>query len=530
MRFITLLILLVILLPACDGATEVTPESRSELEAGQSASAGTTASDSPADPSPATIMEGDDVISLGELEAQLGLKAISQPWFGDLDGMVDRRVIRVLTVYSVPGYFLEGPQQKGIIYETFKQFAKELNEQKKTGNLKVHIIFIPVARDQLIDGLREGRGDIAAASLTITPERLELVDFSDPASKEISEILVTGPSAPAVSSLEDLAGQTVHVRVSSSYFDSLQALSKTLEDAGKPAIDIQPISELLEDEDVLEMVNAGLIPMTVVDNYQATAWAEAFDKLTVHADLVLRSGGRIGYAFRKDSPQLAASLNEFLKTHRQGTLFGNMMVNRYVRDFDFVENALHPDEYEKFQRIGSIFKKYGDQYGIDYLMVAAQGYQESRLDQSVRSSAGAIGVMQLLPSTASDPNVGITDIHLEADNIHAGIKYLSFIRNRYFDDPDMDALNQTLMSFASYNAGPARVNALRKKAASQGLNPNLWFNNVEVIAAQEIGRETVQYVANIFKYYTSYLLLAEQGQKREAEREREGLPALPEDA
>ncbi len=473
--------------------------------------------------SPGTVMAQESEINLPELEAQLGLKLLSEPWSGDLDGMIERRVIRVLTVYGVPRYFLEGPEQKGLVYETFREFEKLLNTREKTGNLKIHVIFIPVAWDQLIPGLLEGRGDIAAANLTITPERMAVVDFSEPASKPISEVLVTGPTAPPVQALQDLAGQTIHVRKSSSYFASLQALSTTFTDAGMPAIDIQPLSELLEDEDILEMVHAGLLPWTVVDNFQAEAWVDAFDQLTVRDDLVLRSGGYIGYAFRQDSPQLAASLNAFLETHRQGTLFGNTIVNRYVRDFDFVDNALHSDDYAKFERLSEVFKQYGDQYGIDYLMAAAQGYQESRLDQSMRSPSGAIGVMQLLPSTAADPNVGITEIEIEEKNIQAGIKYLDFIRNRYFNDAGMDKLNQTLMSFASYNAGPARVNGLRDTAAREGLDPNLWFNNVEVIAAREIGRETVQYVANIYKYYTTYLLATEQAMKREAERRREGL-------
>lgn len=513
MRLTLLVFLAAVFITACDSASRDVAEN--EDPAATLASSG--------ESSPTAIMAQDDEISLSDLEAQLGLKSLSEPWSGDLDGMIERRVIRVLTVYGVPGYYLEGPEQKGIVYETFKLYEKGLNEKEKTGNLKIYVIFIPVARDQLISGVQEGRGDIAVASLTITPERLELVDFSDPASKEIQEILVTGPTAPPIQTLDDLAGQTIHVRESSSYFDSLQALNKKLADAGKPAIDIQFISELLEDADVLEMVHAGLLPWAVVDNLQAEIWVTAFDQLTVRSDLVLRSGGHIGYAFRKDSPQLAASLNAFLKANRQGTLFGNMMINRYIKDIDVVENALNPDEYQKFQRINKVFKQYGDQYGIDYLMVTAQGYQESRLDQSVRSASGAVGVMQLLPSTATDPNVGIPDIHEEEKNIEAGIKYLAFIRERYFDDPDMSTLNQTLMALASYNAGPAKVTSLREKAAKQGLNPDVWFNNVEVVAAKEIGRETVQYVSNIYKYYTTYLMATERELKRQAARERQGL-------
>ena len=488
----------------------------------------------PSDSGTGQIASGDDTesgnvqeLSLEQIQSNLKLKVLTEPWSGDLDGMVKRRVIRVLTVYGLGRYFLDGPQEKGIVHDMFKEYQESLNKELNSGPLKVYLVFIPVARDELIPGLVEGRGDIAAAGLTITPEREELVDFSTPVSKEINEVLVTGPSAPVIKTLEDLGGHTVRVRESSSYYESLQSLNKRLEEAGKPTVTIETISELLEDEDLLEMVHAGLLPWVVVDDYKAQVWTQVFDQLVVRSDLVLRSGGYIGYAFRKDSPQLAKSLNDFLNSHRAGTMLGNVLINRNIKDYDWVKNALHSDDFKRFQSVVEIFQKYGEQYGMDYLMVAAQGYQESRLDQSVKSHAGAIGIMQLLPSTAADPNVGIPDIHQAESNIHAGIKYLDFIRERYFNDPGIDRFNATLLSFASYNAGPARVQKLQQKAKEQGLNPNVWFGNVEVVAGREIGRETVQYVANIYKYYITYRMASQQEVVRDAERKKEGLGAEP---
>jgi membrane-bound lytic murein transglycosylase MltF len=207
-------------------------------------------------------------------------------------------------------------------------------------------------------------------------------------------------------------------------------------------------------------------------------------------------------------------LNAFVGKNQQGTLMGNLLINRYVRDFDWAKNALEDDDYQRFSNLVEYFRKYGDQYSFDYLLVAAQGYQESQLDQSKRSNAGAVGIMQLLPDTAADPNVGIPDIHDPENNIHAGTKYIDFIRSRYFNEPGIDALNRGLFALAAYNAGPARVQSLRKKAAEQGYDPNKWFDNVEIIAAQEIGRETVQYVSNILKYYVSYQLSVQQAEQR----------------
>jgi membrane-bound lytic murein transglycosylase MltF len=442
---------------------------------------------------------------------------------GDLDLMEERRVIRVLTVYGLGRYWLDGAVEKGLTYELFKMYEAFINDHLGKKELKVHVIFIPVARDELIPGLINGRGDIAAAGLTITAKRDEIIDFSDPASKDVSEILVSGPSAPAINSIDDLSAKKILVRASSSYRDSLEKLNRRFKQEGKAEIDIQDVAEILEDDDLLEMVNAGLLDWVVVDNYKARVWANVFENLKVHDDIIFREGGRIGFAIREDSPLLKQSLNEFLKTHKQGTLKGNILINRNIKKFDWAQNALDASEYERFEDLVAIFETYGDQYGIDFLMVAAQGYQESRLNQNARSGAGAIGIMQLLQSTASDSNVGIDDISKAEDNIHAGVKYLNFIRERYFSDPDMDQFNKTMFAFAAYNAGPARVRGLRARAEKAGYNPNVWFDNVEVIAAKEIGRETVQYVSNILKYYIAYRLSLQQQIKRGEARKEHGV-------
>jgi membrane-bound lytic murein transglycosylase MltF len=271
------------------------------------------------------------------------------------------------------------------------------------------------------------------------------------------------------------------------------------------------------------MVSGGLLPWLVVDDYKADIFKDIFPKLVVRKDLVLREGGKIAYAFRKDSPQFTQAINAHAKNYAAGSLQGNILINRYLRDYKWVENSLEAEDFGRFEAVAQLFDQYGEQYGLDALLMAAQGYQESRLDQSVTSQAGAVGIMQLLPSTAADSNVGIPDISTPEANIHAGIKYMQFIRSKYFSDPAIDPLNQTLLAMASYNAGPNKISELRKKAAAQGLDPNRWFGNVEVIAAKEIGRETVRYVANIYKYYVAYRMAAVQMTARKEAREREGI-------
>ena len=428
--------------------------------------------------------------------------------------MAKRRMVRFIVVYSKTFYFVDKADQKGIGYELGKLFEEEINKEQKDKTLKINVVFVPVRRDELIPALLEGRGDIAASNLTITPERLKEADFSDPFLTDVSELIVTGPSAPQVKVLDDLAGKEIYVRTSSSYYQSLQQLNESFRKAGKPLMKLTPADENLEDEDLVEMVNAGLIPMVVVDSHKAQFWAQIFDKIVVHEDIAVRTGGEIAWAFRKDSPKLKNVVNAFVKKHKKGTMMGNMLFQRYLRSTKWVKNSTTKGELKKFQQTVNFFKKYGGQYGFDYLMVGAQGYQESGLDQSVRSPVGAIGIMQLLPSTARDSHVNIPNIENPENNIHAGIKYMRFMMDEYFKDAQMDRINKALFAFASYNAGPNKIAKLRKQTAQMGLNPNVWFNNVELVVAKEIGRETVQYVSNIYKYYVAYKLIVEQRQHK----------------
>ncbi len=473
-----------------------------------------TASPESADPQVAEADSGEEQLLRRESSAykELGLDRAEM---GDLDELVERRVIRALVTYSKTYYFLDGPKQRGVTYELFKLFEDELNKELGTGNLKVYVVLVPVSRDRLLPALTEGLGDIAAAGLTITPERQKLVDFSDPMLTGVKEIVVTGPTAPALESLDDLAGQQIYVRQSSSYYQSLQELNRTFERVGKPLMTLKPAEEYLEDEDLLEMVDTGLLPMVVVDEHKAEFWDQIFENIALHPNLAVRDHGAIAWAFRKDSPRLAEAVNRFVAGHKKGTLMGNILLKRYLKDTKYVTNALAGKDRERFDQTVGLFQKHAAQYGFDYLMMVAQGYQESRLDQSLVSHRGAVGIMQLLPSTAADKSVGIPDIHIADNNIHAGVKYMRWIRETYFNDDAVDERNKTLFSFASYNAGPNRIRRLRAKAADRGFDPNEWFRNVEVIAAEEIGRETVQYVSNIYKYYAAYRLVMDELARKE---------------
>jgi membrane-bound lytic murein transglycosylase MltF len=444
--------------------------------------------------------------------AAIPVEQVTAKWTGDLDGMIERRMIRILVPYSKTYYLVDKGAQYGLAYEMGKKFEEELNARLKTGPLKVQVVFVPVSRDEILPGLVEGRGDVAVGGLTVTPERDKLVDFTAPGRINVDEVVVTGPGAPALARVEDLAGREVFVRPSSSYHESLVELNRRLEAAGKKTVVLKDAPEALETEDILEMVNAGLVKITVVDSYLATFWKQVFPGIKPYFNLTVRQGAVTAPAIRNDSPKLKAEIDAFLTRHGARTEFGNVVMQRYFKSTKFVKSATNSAEMKRFQATVAVFRKYGDRYSVDWLLMMAQGYQESGLDQSVKSPVGAVGVMQVMPKTGKELKVG--DIRQIEPNIHAGVKYIRFMIDQYFVDEPMDKLNKGLFAFAAYNAGPGRVDQLRQEARRRGLDPNLWFNNVERIAAERVGRETVQYVSNIYKYYVAYTLVMDEAEER----------------
>ena len=439
---------------------------------------------------------------------------MDKPFTGDFDEMVKRRAIRVAVTFNRTHYFIDQGQERGLTYEALKLFENDLNTDLKTGNLKVHVVIVPMSRDQLYPALASGKVDMVAAMVTVRPELEKLAAFSEPTRTNVSEVVVTGPGAPSIATVDDLAGQEVFVRKGSIYEESLIKLNEQLKARGKPPAVFVEAPAVLEDDDVLEMVNAGLAPITIVDDYLAEFWSKVFTDIKVHKEITVRTGGSLAVAFRKENPKLRETVNAWLKKHGKGDGFRNTIERRYLDNVKYVKNAAADAERKKLQAVVELFKKYGAQYDVDYLLMAAQGYQESTLDQGVKSPVGAIGVMQVMPPTGKELNVG--DITETEANIHAGVKYMHFMMDRYYKDDPMDPLNKALMTFASYNAGPGRIRQLRAETKKRGLDPNVWFGNVERVASERIGRETVTYVSNIYKYYITYRLLTEQRERRDA--------------
>jgi membrane-bound lytic murein transglycosylase MltF len=452
--------------------------------------------------------------------ANLTDRLAREKFTGDLDAMLKRRVIRVLVVADRTSIMFDGVQMRGAMYDAFREFEAVLNKKYKTGKNPVSLFFMPVDRDHVVEAFAEGRGDILGKPVAMEEEWKKYGDFTDPVRENISYVVVTGPKSPAVSKLEDLSGKEVYIHKLSSFYLAVQKLNERFKKEGRPPVLVKEADTNLGEDDILEMVNSGLIGMTVARDVYADFWSKIYTDLHPHPEIVVASGESTAIGVRKNCPQLVAALNEFLKDHRVGTSYGNAVLNKYLKDTKWVKNSLEEGELKKFSAMVNLFKRYGDQYDFPYLLVAAQAYQESGLNQTLRNPSGALGVMQIKPETAAGEPIKIPNVHLVDKNIEAGVKYMRYMTDRYYKDEPMDQIHKGLFALASYNAGPAKIASLRRMAKDEGLDPNKWFNNVELIASREIGRETTQYVSNVYKYYLAYSMVTEQRAKARQAKER----------
>ncbi len=456
---------------------------------------------------------------LDQALAEVDRPLLTARYDDDLDGLIKRRVIRILTSYNRTNFFVADGELHGFEYQLLQQYRKYLKTRVRKRSWPTVFLYIPMPFEQILPALAEGRGDIAAAGLTVTPERAQYVAFTDPYLKDVSEIVVTAKGVEGLSSVEDLSGRSVYVDPGTSYAQSLAALSQKLADAGRAPVEIVPADPTLATEDILELVNAGVVEITVADNHIAEIWSKALPDIVLHPNLALRQGGQIAWAVRRGNPDLLKSLNSVIPENAKGTLVGNILFKRYFEDVDNIESPLAGNGKGRLDKLEPLFRKYAEKYDFDWLKVAALAYQESRLDNEARSDRGAVGVMQILPETASNAPIEIADIHNVESNIHAGVKYLAYLRDSYFDAPELTSGAHTDFALASYNAGPNRIQTLRQRAGKEGLDPNVWFANVEQVARRVIGNETVEYVADVNKYYIAYKLASVTQEERERARE-----------
>jgi membrane-bound lytic murein transglycosylase MltF len=436
----------------------------------------------------------------------------------DLPEILERKYLRVLTSNNSFDYFIFQGQRRGLQYEMVKAFAEHLNRKYSAGrkNLKIQFELIPVESQQLIPLLRKGAADLIAARLTITPERSRRILFTTPYRK-VDELVVThlppaqveGDSDSIDSSI--LSGRKVAVRRGSSYFESLVEANRELLLRGLPPIRIELVDSKLETESILSLVAAGHFDFSVADSLVAETAAALFPGLRIVEGLQLRRDGELAWATRPDSSALAAELNEFLPRYRHGSLLGNIAIKRYFEDLDPLRVRLEQGDTEGLSPYDATLKQYSQEYGFDWRLMAAVAYQESRFQQTSHNRSGATGLFQIKPKTAREPYIGIPEIAGEENadnNVHAGIKYLAWIKARYFDAIDeMPEPDRVRMTLAAYNAGPGTLINARRKAEAMSLDPNRWFRNVELAMLEMRKYEPVKYVSEVNQRYLSYRML-----------------------
>lgn len=437
------------------------------------------------------------------LGADLKPHLLPQP--GDLDSILQRKELRALVVYERGFFFFDKGSERGVLVNQLRGFEGWLNQTYLAKDpIKLKVVYVPVRQDKLLDYLAEGRGDLVAANLTVTQARGEQVSFTQPVITPIEEWVVSQSSLPGFNRITQLSGRRIWVRESSSYRESLGQLNRLLRELGLPPVYIETVPEYLQDGDLLEMVSAGLIPLTVTDSFKGRIWLDLLPGLKAHKLVPLRDNGRSAWALPKYSTGLLDAANRYLAQTDSRRLYSDLMLRRLLSQVDPMSNLLATERLARLTRIRTVLEQYARQYQLDWLMLAALAYKESGLDPAARSPGGAIGLMQLRPVAGAE--VGIRGARLASleGNVEAACRYLRFLLDTYFQDPKIDVLNRHLLALAAYNAGPNRLQSLREKAADQGLDPDIWFGNVEQLVAKEVGQGPINYVGTIYKYYVAY--------------------------
>jgi membrane-bound lytic murein transglycosylase F len=418
----------------------------------------------------------------------------------DLDEIKKRDVLRVLTRNTATTYFVYRGEQLGFEYELMQNFAKELGVRLE--------IVVPPTREALAQYLAEGKGDIAAAGLTITDERKKDFEFGAPYNM-VDELLVVPATDTTTKTLADLKGQKIAVRKSSSYFATLEKLK------AQNGFEIEVVPEDVETEEIIDGVANGKYKATVADSNIVEVELTYSSKIRGAGPIgELR---QIGWMVRKDQPQLKAALDAHVKKTYKG-MFYNMMVTKYFKNTKQMKAAASANEKDlagKISLYDDLAKKYAKQYSFDWRLVLAQMYQESHFDPAAKSWVGALGLMQVMPRTAKD--LKIENVVDPDQGVHAGVKLM----DRYakmFTSPEVKEKDRIRFALAAYNCGPGHVIDARRVAADLKLNPNKWFGNVEkamlLLSKPEHAKkarygycrceEPVNYVSQIQTRYDSY--------------------------
>jgi membrane-bound lytic murein transglycosylase F len=434
----------------------------------------------------------------------------------DLPKIEERGVLKAITIYSATSYFIYKGKPMGYEYELLKRLADYMG-------LKLQIV---IAKDinKIFELLNNGKGDIAAAGLTITKERTKKVDFTEyhntirqvlvqrkppnwrlMKKHEIDDMLIRNPI--------ELIGKKVHVRRASSYYSRLKNLS---EEIGGD-IKIVEVPGNVATEKIIKQVANGEIEYTVADENIALINQAYYPILDVETPVSFPQ--RIAWAVRKTSPKLLVVVNQWINDMKEKVDY-YVIYNKYFKNRREYRERLESDYFSisggSISRFDAIIKQYADSLGWDWRLFASQIYQESRFNPKAKSWAGAVGLMQMLPETARE--YGAKNIYDTHENLKASANYLKWLLN-YWEDIE-DETERVKFAMASYNCGFGHIEDAQKLAEKYDAESDVWtdqvnqyilklsekefFNDDVVQFGYCRGEEPYKYVQEIFERYEHY--------------------------
>ena len=427
-------------------------------------------------------------------------------WTGTYEAMRARGVVRLAVSYNPSLYYKDQGVVKGLMVEVAKDFSLWLD--RKYGSVNdangIKVVLVPVLSGKSPEAVLNGIADVAVVNVT---ERLMLSDryegLTQVDTSPLSEVLVTNAElANQPKSFADMAGHVVHSSAPVRFRRSLSIENAKLALLDKAPIQVIEENNALTDEDLLQMVDANLLGGVFVDDWKADLWKSALPDIRVHPNIRLIDQGNVGWLVRNNDAQLADDLNRFAHELMAGGRLDRYRKTIFSKQVRSMKDPTQDKLWARFMRLYPTFKKYGRQYNLDPLLLASLGFQESVLDVNVRSGNGAVGIMQILPSTGK--HLGVINLRNADANIYAATKYMNQILNTYFSGSRLDKFNRTLFAIAAYNAGPNAISKMAIRAGDEGLDANVWLNNVEIIASDRLGTGVTSYVRNVYKYYVIY--------------------------
>ena len=418
----------------------------------------------------------------------------------DLAQIRASKVLRVLVNQSRNSSGEVKGEPVGVEYYRLRALEHYLNARVGDGQ-EIYLKIIPRAKEQLLGALQRGEGDLAAPGELLDPSVVRGVDASAPVVDQVPLQLVGRKGERSYSRVEQLSGRTIALTSASAAGPAIQVINQQLALRKRAPIKVEWVDPTLAVEDVLEMVQAGIYPLTVVERPIAQRWARVMPKLRVDSKLQLARPDAMRWYVRKDAPMFQAAVDRFLAGYRAPDNQDAAFERIYRRQYR-VHNPLARKDRQRLESLRPVLQKHGGDQQFDWLNLAALAFKESTLDPKARGSGGAHGLMQITPSAAQ--RVGVSNTATVDGNVQASARYLAMLRRKFFASPQLNERERMAFILAAYNLGPERVQAMRAEARRRGLNGNQWFFQTERVAMEQVGMGPVNFVNSVNKYYLAF--------------------------